>query len=140
MLTSWPIFFHLPFFFFLLHSSLLRTFRGMCWRPQQPLLKKGRMAAGRSGCVMEKPVLTGSNPCRCSDLSRKDSQGRGELPVHFLCPQQLACLGKRKIYTLFVPQPPKLTPRPTPPGRTPRAVSPLYRASIAPSLIQSSPP
>lgn len=33
---------------------------------------------------------------RALDLSGKDSQGRGDLPVHFLCPQQLGCLGNQK--------------------------------------------
>lgn len=42
---------------------------------------------------------------------------------------------KQETHAVFLPQPQRLAPRPVPPGRTPRAASPLYRASPAPSLF-----
>lgn len=55
-----------------------------------------KMSAGRSGCVVQKPVLTDSRACRCSGSEWKGLQARGDLPVLFLCLQKHACLGKGK--------------------------------------------
>lgn len=80
-----------------------------------------KMAAGSPGVLWKNQTAT---PAGAPEVSRKDPWGRGGSPVHFLCPRQLACLGKRKSM-LYSYQPVGLVPRPTSRKDTQRHQPPL---------------
>lgn len=78
-----------------IQKTVLKTPMTLSKERQSRLLCRAAMLGSPSCLRRRRQVGLGvwwqsqtATPACTSDLSRKDSQGRGDLPVHFLCPQQ----------------------------------------------------